>query len=84
MNSVIQKHKVFGGEFLNTDPSKVVRLPWDGQDKYWWNEVCADVIEVFGLPGDRFTSHPTPNYMDFHFKSQKDYELCKILLSDKL
>lgn len=61
-----------------------IRLPWTGQASYWWNEACADVMEVFGLPGDRFTSHPTADYMDFYFKSEKDAKLCKILLSDKI
>lgn len=79
-----KNHKVFGKEFLNLDSNKTVRLPWNGQNEYWWNEVCADVIEVFGLPGGRFESHPTPDFMDFHFKSQKDADLCKILLSEKL
>jgi hypothetical protein len=61
-----------------------IRLPWTGQASYWWNEACADVMEVFGLPGDRFTSHPTADYMDFYFKSEKDAKLCKILLSEKI
>jgi len=62
----------------------IVSLPWRGQDKYWWNEACADVIEVFGLPGDRFTSHPTMDKMDFHFKNERDAEMCRILLSEKI
>ena len=61
-----------------------IRLNWDNQNKYWWNQVCADVIEIFGLPGDRFTSHPYEDCMLFRFKSKKDYQLCKILLSDKV
>ena len=61
-----------------------IRLNWANQDKYWWNNVCADVVEIFGLPGDRFTSHPYDDCMLFRFKSKKDYQLCKILLSDKL
>jgi hypothetical protein len=59
-------------------------LPWTGQDGHWWNEACADVLEVFGLPGERFMSKPTANHMFFYFKSQRDLELCKILLSDKI
>jgi hypothetical protein len=61
-----------------------IRLPWTGQSKYWWNDTCADIMEVFGLPGDRFTSHPTPDYMDFYFKSEKDAALCRILISEKI
>jgi hypothetical protein len=62
----------------------LVRLPWTGQSGAWWNEACADIMEVFGLPGDRFTSHPTADYMDFYFKSEKDAKLCRILVSEKI
>jgi hypothetical protein len=62
----------------------VVPVPWQGQKDYWWNEVCADILEVFGLPGNRYTSHPTENKMDFCFKSEKDAQLCKILISDRV
>lgn len=84
MKNETQKHKAVGREFLFPDKATTIRVPWNGQAEYWWNETCADIMEVFGLPGDRFTSHPTPNYMDFHFKSIKDADLCRILLSDKL
>ena len=49
-----------------------VRIPWKKGDVIDWNETCAWAIEEFGLPGDRFTSHPTEDYMDFHFKDEKD------------
>lgn len=62
----------------------VVSIPWIGQKEYWWNETCADILEVFGLPGDRYTSHPAHDKMDFNFKSQKDADLCKILISDRI
>lgn len=83
---VSKKHDSF-------EPSKVaarngffhrVSIPWTGQPNYWWNEACADVLEVFGLPGDKFTSHPGMDNMDFYFKSEKDAELCKILLSEHI
>jgi hypothetical protein len=77
-------HKVGTLEAKEEGRVHVVRLHWDGQGQFWWNEACADVLEVFGLPGERFTSHPTMDAMDFHFKSKKDAELCKILLSEKL
>lgn len=77
-------HKVVGKEFLSSDTDTTIRLLWKSQNEYWWNEVCSDVVEVFGLPGDRFISHPTPEYMDFHFKTKKDADLCRIMLSEKL
>lgn len=84
MKHVIRKHKALGGEFLKPDPDKVVRIPWNNQSGAWWNETCADIMEVFGLPGNRYQSHPTPNYMDFHFKSTKDAQLCRIMVSHQL
>jgi hypothetical protein len=62
----------------------IVSVPWQGQKEYWWNEICADILEVFGLPGNRFTSRPTNDKMDFYFKSEKDAQLCKILISDRI
>ncbi len=84
MKNVNQKHKVFGREFLYPDPKKTIRIPWNNQQEHWWNETCADIMQVFGLPGHRYTSHPTPDYMDFYFNSQKDADLCKILISEKV
>jgi len=57
---------------------------WKSQSSSWWNETCISVVEVYGLPGDRWTYHPHEDFMLFRFKSQKDYQLCKILLSDKV
>ena len=59
-------------------------VPWHNQDNNWWNDACASVVEVFGMPGDRYTYHPRLEDMRFLFTSKKDYQLCKILLSDKI
>ena len=54
--------------------SSTVRIPWERKydNEYKWNEVCARAVEMFGLPGDRFTTHANIHYMDFVFKSNKD------------
>ena len=65
-------------------PAQVITIHWNNQHNSWWNETCADVIEVFGLPGGRYYYKPYPEYMTFTFKSVKDADLCKILLSDKI
>ena len=57
-------------------------IPWHGQNNVWWNEICANVVEVFGLPGNKFTYHPRYEDMSFIFENKKDYELCRILLSE--
>jgi hypothetical protein len=51
-----------------------VRLSWQPgrDDSDTWNEICASAIEEFGLPGIRFTWHPTEEYMDFVFADERD------------
>ena len=61
-----------------------VKIPWNNKTAYTWNETCADVLEVFGLPGHKFTTNTQPDYMAFYFKSNRDAELCKVLLSEKI
>ena len=67
-----------------SNPEQIVRVDWDqGIDvAYEWNEACAKVLNVFGLPGNRFYYRPKEDYMIFIFKSIKDATLCRILLSE--
>ena len=83
---IIKKHKKIDSRDSAKESGFIhlVSIPWKGQKEYWWNQACADVVEVFGLPGGRFTSHPKMNQMNFLFKSEKDADLCRILLSDKI
>ena len=69
---------------LNIPGEHVISVQWYNQDNVWWNETCAMVLEVFGLPGDRFYYKPYPSHMTFTFKSKKDADLCRILLSDRI
>ena len=64
--------------------SHSVRVNWNNQSVPWWNEFCAMVLEVFGLPGNRFMYRPHEDYMVFEFKTEKDADLCRILLSERL
>ena len=61
-----------------------VKIQWHNDSVHWWNETCAQVLEVFGLPGHRFMYRPYNNYMVFEFKNEKDQKLCEILLSERL
>ena len=67
-----------------SNPDQVVRIDWDSGIgfAYGWNEACAKVLSVFGLPGDKYYYRPTDNFMMFIFKSTKDATLCRILLSE--
>ena len=61
--------------------SSTVRIAWsrDFGNAEQWTDVCAWAIEHFGLPGDRFQSHPNIDYMDFVFKSNKDALLMALM-----
>lgn len=48
------------------------------------NEIYISVLQVFGLPGERFTCHPQINGVEIRFNSKKDTEICRLLLSEKL
>jgi hypothetical protein len=51
-----------------------VKLDWKlGQDtSEWWNQACAWVIEEFGLPGNKYKTEITTDYMIFDFNEQED------------
>ena len=50
-----------------------VRIPWKtNHDIPTWNQKCAWAVETFGLPGDKFDTHATEDYMDFYFKDERD------------
>jgi len=44
-----------------------------------WNETCAWVIEKFGLPGDKYETHVTEDYMDFYFTDERDAILFQLV-----
>ena len=68
-----------------SDPEYIVTVGWERHDGIpAWNETCAMVLEVFGLPGNRFVYKPFEDFMTFTFKSKKDADLCRILLSERL
>lgn len=68
----------------NIPGDQIITVHWNNQSIGWWNEVCADVMEVFGLPGKRFYYKPYPDVMTFTFKTKRDADLCKILISEKV
>ena len=51
-----------------------VKITWKlGQDSTeWWNQACAWIVEEFGLPGDRYKTELTADYMIFDFDNKND------------
>lgn len=69
---------------MNSNDHQVI-VDWhSGQNNIWWNETCAMVIEIFGLPGGRYMYSPNMDHMTFTFKNKKDAVLCKMLLSERI
>lgn len=65
-------------------PEQIVTVHWVNHKTEWWNETCAIVLEVFGLPGHRFYYKPAMDFMTFTFKTVNDAAMCRILLSDRI
>ena len=62
-----------------------VYVPWrDSYGYIWWNETCAMVLDMFGLPGHKFIFIPMIDKMVFEFKDERDAFVCKLMLSDRI
>jgi len=64
--------------------NNLVEVYWKNQSNTWWNETCANIIEVFGLPGNRYSTEVSADSMKFFFVDDKDAFMCKIMISDQL
>ena len=62
----------------------VVIVPWNGQSNPWWNETCADIVEHFGLPGDKYQTEISTKCMKFIFYDDRDALMCQLLVSDRV
>jgi hypothetical protein len=50
-----------------------VHLDWKNNPHMeHWNEVCAWAVEHFGLPGDRYCTEITEDYMTWFFETKQD------------
>jgi hypothetical protein len=53
----------------------VVRVGWNLNSLTPWNQVTARALEVFGLPGDRYITHLTQDFLEYHFRDPHDATL---------
>lgn len=50
-----------------------VRIPWRTKQRpTLWHEVCVWALEQFGLPGDRYVTHPDRDEMTYLFRDSQD------------
>lgn len=62
-----------------------ITIPWkQGDTIVGWNELCAQVVERFGLPGDKYTTEVSADWMGFKFKDERDELMCRLMLSEHL
>ena len=64
-----------------------VHIPWNNdknQNIVWWNKLCARIVEHFGLPGGKYKTDLSSDWMKFKFYDEKDALLCKLMLSEDL
>jgi hypothetical protein len=64
--------------------NNTITIPWQNQKDIWWNKTCADVMEHFGLPGGRYVTEVSTDCMKFHFNTEQDALMCKLLISDQI
>jgi len=66
----------------NINVNNEVQITWAYQDKFWWNEACAKVIEKFGVPGKKYITLVNENELTFKFHSDYDATMCRLVLSE--
>ena len=81
MSDKSKKYSHLGG--INVDHDYRVRIPYNRiQDvmtgRETWNQVCAKAMEMFGLPGDKYSCRFTSEYIEFWFLEEKDAMLFEL------
>jgi len=63
-----------------------VVVPWSSKldTVSAWNEICAQGMEMFGLPGDRYITDANVNDMTWWFKNEQDALLMTLKFSEQL
>jgi hypothetical protein len=63
-----------------------VVVPWGSQldPVTAWNEICAQGMEMFGLPGNRYITDANVNDMTWWFRNEQDALLMTLKFSEQL
>jgi hypothetical protein len=63
-----------------------VVIPWSSKADTVtaWNEICADAMELFGLPGHRYITDANVNDMTWYFRNEQDALLMTLKFSEQL
>jgi hypothetical protein len=63
-----------------------VTIPWSPEldTVSAWNEICAQGMEMFGLPGNRYITDANVNDMTWWFRDEQDALLMTLKFSEQL
>jgi len=78
---------ILGKTILQDESYKYpVVVPWSSKTDTVsaWNLVCADAMEMFGLPGDRYITDANVNDMTWWFRSEQDALLMTLKFSEQI
>ena len=59
-------------------------IPWTDRKNpmFYWDDVCANAVELFGLPGDRYITDISERSMTWSFRSDQDAVLFRLKFSE--
>ena len=58
-----------------------IKVPWkDGDSVSDWTDKCAQVLESFGLPGNKYMTKVTEDYMIFSFVDAEDALMARLII----
>lgn len=77
-------HKKFDKRIMNKEKGFIYSVGIPFSEEVPWNEICANIVEVFGLPGYKFVTEASPGYFKILFKAEKDKLMCDLLVSEYL
>ena len=59
-------------------------VPWTDRNNamFYWDNLCAEAVELFGLPGDRYITDICESSMTWSFRSDQDAVLFRLKFGD--
>ena len=58
-----------------------IKVAWkDGDSVSDWTDKCTRVLESFGLPGNKYVTQVTEDYMIFSFVDAEDAVMAKLMI----